>query len=217
MTLRHILALALFAAALGTAPSPARAGFDEGESAYLRKQWIVAIAELRPLVELGDERAAFLLGKMYLDGNGVVPNATEAMRLYRIAAARGHTDAMISIAGIYQGGINFHQNSKLANLWFERAAKLGSQYGAFLYAVSLFEGDRAGTTDFKPNAEEAYRWFRIAATTGAYDKVRDAAKSAAQTASNRLKTVNRNRIDAEVAKWKAADPSTLGPMPEYVP
>ena len=46
----------------------ARADYAEAERAYAAQQWITAIANLRPLVDAGDDRAAFLLGKMYLAG-----------------------------------------------------------------------------------------------------------------------------------------------------
>ena len=195
----------------------ARADYAEGERAYTAKQWVAAIAVLRPLVDAGDERAAFLLGKMYLDGNGVIPNAVEAMGLYRKAAAKGNTDAMISIGAIYQGGIGFKKNAKTANEWYARAARIGSQYAAFIYGVSLFQGDVTEKTDFKPDPAAAYKWFRVAATTGNYPKVKEAAEAAATAASNRLKGVEITRIDNEVLQWQATPNADLGPLPELTP
>jgi uncharacterized protein len=204
-----ILALLLTAA-------PAEAGYKEGELAYRREQWAAAIAELRPLAQKNDPDAAFLLAKMYLEGNGVIPNAVEAMRLYRIAAAKGHVDATVSIGAIYQSGIGYQKNIKLANRWFARAARLGSQYAALLYGASLFQGDTTGQTDLKPDAKTAYKWFRIAATTGSYEKVRDAATAAAAAASNRLSAAEKAEIDKAVATFQPETVGEVGELPELV-
>lgn len=202
----------ILALALALAPRAARADYDAGERAYNNQQWIEAIANLRPISET-DDRAAFILGKMYLDGDGVLSNPVEAMRLFRISAAKANTLAMLSIAAIYQQGMGYKKDVRLANEWFRRAAMAGNQYAALFYGVSLFEGDQSGRTDFKSNPAEAYKWFRIAATTGNFPKVKDAAEASANAAAHRLQSVDRVRIDKEVAAWKPVSPYDMGPLP----
>jgi TPR repeat protein len=210
--LTAFLALALLLALPARA---ARADYDTGERAYNHKEWIVAIANLRPIAET-DDRAAYLLGKMYLDGNGVISDPERAMQLYRIAAGKGNTDAMISIGAIFESGMGYPRDLKLANAWFRRAAVAGSQYAAFLYGMAMFQGDPMGGSGLKGNPAEAYKWFRIAASTGNYPKVKEAAVSAAAAASNRLREIEVKRIEQEVAAWKPVDPFSMGPLPADV-
>jgi TPR repeat protein len=194
-------------------PVPARADYEAGKRAYESKVWVEAIKELRPLAEAGDDRAQFLLGKMYLDGNGVISSPVEAMRLYRQAAEKNNILAMLSIAGIYQGGIGYPKNAKLVNAWLGRAAQLGDQFAANLYAVSLFQGDVTQKTDLKPDVLGAYKWWKIASGMNTYPHVRDAAAEAAKLAMNRLNSVEIAKAEKEAAAWKPADPASLGPLP----
>lgn len=190
--------------------SPALADYEAGRDAFGRKDWARAIAALRPAAESGDDRALFLLGRMYLDGNGVVASPPEAMSLYRRAAEKKNTEAMISIAAMHQGGIGVRKDPALSSRWFGHAAALGNQAAAFLYAISLFQGDASGKTDFKPDPAAAYKWLKIAANGTAYKNVADAAKAALPSVANRLTSVEITRLDKEAAAWKPADP---GPLP----
>jgi TPR repeat protein len=196
-------------------PAAARADYDAGEEAYNNQQWIAAIANLRPIAE-SDDRAAYLLGKMYLDGDGVVPDSETAMKLYRTSAAKGNINAMVSIGAIFQGGIGYARDFKLARIWFKRAAEAGSQFAAFVYATSLFQGDYTGKTDLKPDDAEAYKWLRIATISGNYPKVKEAALAAAAAAANRLKPEEVARLNKAAAAWKPTDISQLGPLPADV-
>lgn len=186
--------------------TPALAGYDEGHAAFARKDWARAIAELRPAAEAGDDRALFLLGRMYLDGNGVVSSPSEALGLYRRAAEKNNTEAMISIAALHQGGIGVKKDPAAARAWFGRAAALGNQAAAFLYAIALFQAD-------PPDPAGAYKWLKIAAAGKGYAKVAEAAAAALPPVANRLTSVERLRLDKEAAAWQPAAPATLGPLP----
>ena len=51
------------------------------------------IADLRARAEQGDATAQLVLGLMYADGRGVLPDDAEAVRWYRLAAEQGIVDA----------------------------------------------------------------------------------------------------------------------------
>ena len=120
------------------------AGFLEGKKAYDKADWMTAIMNLRPLVEAGDARAAVLLGNMYLDGHGVNEDAVEAASLYRKAALAHNTDAMVALAVLYQKGRGVDINIPVSRGWYERAARLGNQPAAFLYALPALILDLLG-------------------------------------------------------------------------
>ena len=176
---------------------PARADITAGERAYFNKEWINAITELRPLAEAGDSRALFLLGNMYNEGNGVVKNHVEAMRLYTRAAEKHNTAAMLSIASMYQGGIGFEKDLARANQWFGRAAALGDHHSMLFYAASLMRGDFERRT-FPQDIAGAYKWFKIAASRDDGPNTQRAAADMAKAISGRLSATQRDTISRQL-------------------
>lgn len=75
--------------ALAGMPLTGVAGLTEGQGAIERRDYAVALKELRPLAERGNSEAQFLLGQMYSYGWGVQKDAQEAYRWYAEAANGG--------------------------------------------------------------------------------------------------------------------------------
>jgi len=194
--------------------APARADFEAGQKAYTDKDWVEAISQLRPLVESGDARAMMLLGNMYNDGDGVIVNPVEAMKLYKNAAALGSTKAMVAIAAMYQRGAGGPPDINRAVAWFQRAASLGDQAGAFFYGMMLFHGDPDGKSGFKRDELGAYKWMKIAASMDSYDKMKPAAEETAKIMAGRLSATELEKMNEAAAAFKPADPKTLGPLPD---
>lgn len=72
---------------------PAWAGIDEGEAAYNRGDYAIALRECQPLAEEGNHKAQMLLGRMYLEGQGVPRDAMQAEIWFSLAAASGDPTA----------------------------------------------------------------------------------------------------------------------------
>lgn len=209
--LQPILLVLLFLSLLA---SPACAGFEEGKNAYNRKDWVGAITELRPLAEVGDDRAMIIIANMYNDGLGVIQSPAEAFSLYKRAAGKNNTEAMVAIAALYTSGEGVDQNLNTAAQWFLRAANLGDQTGAFFYATILFRGNKSPTDDIKPDLYNSYKWFRIAAKEKQYPKYQQAAEELAKRVAEKfLPAEDVARADKEAASWKPIDVSSLGPAP----
>lgn len=213
MTHRFALAFILLLAL----PHMALADYAAGKRAFDNKEWINAVAELRPLVEQGDARAMFLLGTMYNDGNGVLRNPHTALGLYKQAAALGNAQSMLALATMYQSGSSGYVSYKHAAKWFERCSKLGDQACAFFYGLALLRGDPTGKTDFKTDNIGAYTWLRIASQKTDYTKMQTAAIEAARMLSGRLSTQEMKKADETAAAFKPVDLSSLGPLPDDVP
>ena len=199
------------------APDPAamrEEAFQRGKRAYDRGDWVKAITDLRPLAEYGDVRAQLLLGNMYAGGNGVEQDASEAFALYHRAALANNTDGMVAVAAMYQTGQGISLNTQLAIGWFERAARLGSQAGAFFYGIHMFQGSKGTTYDIKPDHAAAYRWFRIAATHGGDKKLRHAAFSTAEQLETRLPPDQVMQADKDAKDWAPDTLDDIGPNPE---
>jgi TPR repeat protein len=194
--------------------SPARADYETGARAYQNKEWVKAIANLRPAAEAGDARALFLLGDMYNDGSGVLKNPAEAYELYKKAAARGNGDAMVAIGAMYQAPAVGVPDYKMAAKFFERAALTGNQAGAFFYGLALMRGDPSGKSDFKNDDLACYKWMRVAEQTNQYKNMQGAATEVANRLSGRFSYYELKKMNDEAAAFKAVDFSTLGPLPD---
>jgi len=211
MLQRFLLVLAL----LPLLMSPAFAGFEEGKSAYDRKDWVNTVVQLRPLAETGDDRAMILLGNMYNEGLGVVQNQQEALSLYKRAAAeKNNAEAMVAVAAMYTSGIGVGRNLNTSMQWFRRAAMLGDQTGAFFYATILFRGNKSATDDIKPDFYNSYKWFKIAAQKTQHAKLQQTAlELSKRVAQQKLTPEDVARADKEAEAWNPVQASDLGPVP----
>ena len=100
-TIRHLLLASIIVSLSACAWS---ADLDEGKKAYESKNYVLALHELRPLAESGDAEAEALLGAMYLQGNGVDKNGSEAASWYSKAATHGNTEAQLVLSDMYRDG-----------------------------------------------------------------------------------------------------------------
>src|SRR5215467_2942649 len=74
-------------------PGDAASAVQRGEAAYKRKDYKTALYEWQPLAQQGNAVAQNWLGRLYQQGLGVTKDETEAVRLYRQAAAQGDAAA----------------------------------------------------------------------------------------------------------------------------
>lgn len=70
----------------------------------------------------GDTEAMNTLGSMYMTGNGVGKNYSEAMKWLEKSASKGNSKAMMNLAAMYRDGNGVLPNGELAYSWFNLAA-----------------------------------------------------------------------------------------------
>lgn len=106
-------------AGTGGPTSAPRASFDVSESAET--------SDLRIRADAGDADAQHELGLAYATGQGVAPDAVEAGRWFRMAAAQGHALSGYRLGFMYlQGrGVADHRDYVRAYMWFTLAAEQG--------------------------------------------------------------------------------------------
>jgi len=78
--------------------------------------------------EAGDADAQNTLGNAHANGEGVLKDATEAVRWYGLAAEQGHVRAQYNLGNMYLDGIL--KNTELAHMWFNIAGANGSERAA---------------------------------------------------------------------------------------
>ena len=98
-----------------------------------------AIAVLKPLADDNNPRAQVRLGKLYLEGQGVPRNETEASRLFHKAAERGENEARLRLGDMYATGRGVPQSNFQAYVWYGAAARAGN-------AAAKASQERVGAT-----------------------------------------------------------------------
>lgn len=103
--------------------------------------------------------AAFRLGKIYEDGQGLGKKAPEtAIGYYKIAANEGHATALYRLSVIYSRGTGVGKDKKQANTFLKAAAEAGDPQAQVSYALALCENP-----DNQEAISLAYSWFTVAA------------------------------------------------------
>jgi TPR repeat protein len=120
----HLRILLAISAALCC--SAAFAGLKEGYAALIRKDYVAAMKEYRPLAEHGDAEAQYRVGRMYEFGQGVPQDKAQGIAWVRKAAAQNHADAQQELGFIYATGDGVKQDDVQAVEWFRKAAMQGN-------------------------------------------------------------------------------------------
>ena len=71
--------------------------------------------------------AQYNLGFMYSNGQGVIQDYAEAVRLYKLSAAQGDASAQFNLGLMYAQGQGVLQNNVQAHMWFNIAAVKGDK------------------------------------------------------------------------------------------
>jgi hypothetical protein len=141
--------------------SLAKADFRQGVFAYNRGDYAIALKQIRPLAKQGSAAAQSLLGKMYLNGNGVIQDYGQAVKWFRKAAEQGLVNAQEKLGYMYEYGNGVAQNNSQAVKWYRKAAEHGFEPArtnlARLEAKIKAERNPDKTTPSKPN-KRALAW-----------------------------------------------------------
>jgi TPR repeat protein len=152
-------------AALVVGSAAAAGPLEDAGEAYNRGDYATAIRTYRPLAEQGNAIARAMLGFMYLNGQGVPQNYTEAAKWCQLAAEDGIRTAQLDLGVMYLNGQGVPQNYAVALKWFGKAANQGnsddpgSQSFAQFY-LGVMHRDAQGVPQ---NYAEALKWFGKAA------------------------------------------------------
>jgi hypothetical protein len=205
MHLIKFIRATLVAVALGLATvtaGEALAGpFEDAEAAYDAQNYAVALKGLSPLARAGNDKAQYLLGRMYADGRGVRQNYQEAMKLYRLASAKGNGDAQNSIGNLYAiGKKGIPRNDKEALKWYRLSAGQGNAHGENGLANMY-----AGGTGVPKDYVRAYMWYSLAAAQG-----NATAKSTGDFYATKMTAAQIAEAKAMAAKCKASNYKDCG-------
>jgi len=109
------------------ATCPAMAGpLEDGLASYERRDFTSAREVLAPVAAAGNAKAQLVLGKIYLDGQGVALNGLIAAKWYRRAAEQGDAEAQARLGVLYLRGRGVRQDYRESAKWLELAARQGN-------------------------------------------------------------------------------------------
>lgn len=217
-TLRTILTatIAAFAAAAAPVcaaepepPPPAPAIFEDGETAFLLRDYALARGIWTPLAEAGDREAQFSLGLLYDLGLGVEASPEAAFRWYLAAARGGRADGQLNVAVMLDAGVGVAADPKAALKWYQRAAA-GGQARAQYNLGLMFEAGVGAPRD--PGLAAA--WYEQAAATlpAAEEKLR-ALRQTAPTGGGRVTPAPPTLQDALIVETPSGANAALSWIP----
>lgn len=166
-TLGRLVFAALPVIGLGHA---AWAGIESGIAAYDSGDYEKARRELQAVVDAGDPVAAYLLGRIYLAGQGIPRDVSEGMKWLRLAAERGEINATVQLAARYDHGVGVPQSDKEAFKWYRKAAERGSAVGQLNVGI-MYATARATAVDLV----EAHVWLNLATASLPPGEIRNSA------------------------------------------
>lgn len=124
--------------------------------------------ELTTLAEAGDVNAQFYLGMNYLHGiNGANKSALRAFKWLDMAVHQDHTDAMVTLARVYQSNED-EEHRSLAQAYYAKAARLGHADAQYLIGVQ---------ESHDCNYQQAIHWITLAAEQGHVEAQLDLAQA----------------------------------------
>src|SRR5262249_6245852 len=134
------------------------AGSDltSAKRAYQEKDYVTALKELTPLAGQSDSEAQMILGKMYLQGQGVLQDSEQAIKLFKASAAQGNADAQFFLGSIY---LLPHTDVAEGVKWLRLSAEQGNQDAQLLLGKAYLQGDQ----ELPRDAVQAEMWLWLAA------------------------------------------------------
>lgn len=147
------------------------AASDEGLLAAQRGDFAAARAIWTAEATAGDAEAAFNLGWMYQNGDGVGKDLHAAFRWYEMSAEAGLAQAEAQVGFMYGNGVGVKRDIKEAIVWTGKAAKQGHKQSkanlgemqAYLAAAYFSGNEELG---LPANPVKSYMWSVLASENG---------------------------------------------------
>ena len=120
-----------------------------------------AVDDMKRLAESGDPYAQYCIGKLYRDGDPLIPNSEFAKFALRDAAQQGLAAAQYALGKLYlSDDIEVH-DPELGMQWLEQAAKNGHSFAAYLLGKEYLKGENT-----EKNTDKALDWYSRSAQQG---------------------------------------------------
>src|SRR5262245_28209441 len=178
---------------------PARAGpLEDGNAAYARGDYSLALRHLRVAADRGMAQAQNTIGLMYEQGQGVGVSRAEAAKWYRRAAESGYLPAAVNLALLYSGGgAGVAQDSAEAAKWLQFAAERGHATAQAMLGFAYASG-RGVAAD----PVTAKMWLTLAADRLPLGRERDEAVRLRDSVALKLSAAQIEEARSRVQAWR---------------
>lgn len=116
--------------------------FELGMASLKAGDYAEAFCLWRPLAMQGDSEAAYHLGWLYANGNGLRVDIRKAVYWWKQSAVRGHRDAMFALALAFTDGEGIGKDQEKAIDWYLKSATKGHEDAREIVKMKLRNGDR---------------------------------------------------------------------------
>lgn len=180
---------------------------DNVMSTYNQGDFANAFKLAKPLAESGDSAAQYLIGVMYVNGEGVTQDYKQAYSWLIKSAEQGRGAAQFNLGMMYKRGNGVTQDNYTASKWFRKAADQNISQAQFHLAYMFETGNGV-----PQSIEEAIYWYTKAAEQGHLDAQFNLATLYKKNhpLQNFEKSVHFYKLAAAQGDWKAQ--SNLGVM-----
>lgn len=141
---------------------------QDGQSAFLRKDYPTALRLLEPLARAGNAQAQLRMGLLHYHGHGVRENDAQALSWFEQAARQGLAEAQFHLGNMYAYGLadpgGGADPARLAAQWYFEAARQGHAEAQYSLGILFLTG-----TGLVQDTTEATRWIERAAKQGHAD------------------------------------------------
>jgi uncharacterized protein len=183
-------------------PIPSLAGlYEDGDSAFRRKDYAIAMKHWQPLADGQDARAQAGVAAMYLGGLGVPPDYTLALVWGERAAHRGEPKAEYLLGSMYRDGKGVQKDLARAMVLFRQAADQNLHWAQYTLGLMYLLGEGVPSDHL-----EAYHWFTLASVVGDDDdaEVHATATFLLEKVSAKLTPDQIGQAKQRLNEWKPA-------------
>ena len=174
--------------------------YEDGVTAYERKDYVTAAKLYRISADQGDALAQVSLGVMYDNGQGVTKDYKKAVKWYRLSAYHGNAVGQLNVGFMYANGHGVTQDFKEAVKWYRLSSYQGNSIAQLNLAYMYADGQ--GVTE---DLVRAHMWYNISAASGvisAKAALYDIAKKMSQTQIEKARKLARV---CEESKYKRCE------------
>jgi TPR repeat protein len=135
--------------------------FIEGYTAYVLKDFNLAMNYWKPMAINGFSDAQYLLGVMYANGQGVMTDFQKAAYWFLESARQGDVGAQFFLGTLLREGKGMDRDLFKAGEWFQKAAEQGYPDAQFQIG-KMYASGNGKPKDFI----KAYCWMKLAGNNG---------------------------------------------------
>jgi len=174
--------------------------YEDGMSAYKKKDFSTAVKKFKSATNKGHAEAQYNLALMYDTGEGVAQNYSEAVRLYKLAAEQGLASAQFNLGLMYKDGIGVTQNHIESIKWFKLSAARG--YGQAQTNLGyMYRMGQGVPQDYV----KAHMWSNLAAAQGNLTAIENRDLYAKQMTPLQVAEAQKLARDCQAKNFKKCD------------